>query len=123
MASTVGGRVDITLNGVPYSMVADVEIDEANIEAEVVDNQDGTIGRSVKSSHYEVDLKFRHKPGFSLEQIMNATIDFSMVERDTGQTVIMTGAFLVGKPKRNTVTGEISGLKLAADNQRRTSRP
>lgn len=119
MAQTVGGRVDITLDGVTYSPVAAVKAQEANIENDVVDNQDGTIGRSVKSSHYEVDITFRHMAGLSIETLMARTFDFSMVERDTNQTVMLTGAFLVGKPMRDTVTGEISGLKIVSDKYRR----
>lgn len=120
MSQTVGGRCDITINGVVHTAVAEIEIDESSIETDVVDNSDNTVGRVVKPSHYELDIKFRQMNGFNVETLMNAGFfDLSMVERDLKQSIIMTGAFLKGKPKRNTATGEISGLTVVTDKLRR----
>ena len=115
MSKTVGGRVEITIDGVAYHPVADVQLQESNLEVDVVDNQDGTVGRSVKSTHYELDITFRHMDGLNIEQLMSRTFNFSMVEKDLGRSILMTNAFLAGKPKRNTTSGEISGLMLVSD--------
>lgn len=115
MAKTVGGRVEITIDGTAYHPVADVQLQETNIEVEGVDNQDGTLGRSVKSTHYELDITFRYMDGLNIQDLMSRTFNFSMVEKDLGRSILMTGAFLSGKPKRNTTTGEISGLTLVGD--------
>ena len=115
MSKTVGGRVEISIDGVAYHPVADVQLQETNIEPEVVDNQDGTIGRSVKSSHYELDITFRHMAGLDINALMSRTFNFSMVEKDLGRSILLTNAFAVGKPKRNTTSGEISGLTIVSD--------
>jgi hypothetical protein len=114
MSKTVGGRVEITIDGVAYHPVADVQLQESNIETEVVDNQDGTIGRTVKSSHYELDITFRFMDGLDIQQLMGRTFNFSMVEKDLGRSILMSNAFLSGKPRRNTTNGEISGLTLVS---------
>lgn len=115
MSRTVGGRCEITIDGTAYHPVADIQLQESNLEVDVVDNQDGTIGRSVKSSHYELDITFRHMAGLNIQDLMGRTFNFSMIEKDLGRSILMTNAFLSGKPKRNTTSGEISGLVLVSD--------
>ena len=119
MASNVGGRVDITLNGRVYSPVADVEVEESSIEVETVVNQDGTGGRSVKAKPYKAMVKYRFMEGLAIEDLMVQNFDFSMRERETGQTVLLTNAHHEGTPKRNTVTGEIDGLTVVSFQYRR----
>lgn len=119
MARTVGGRVEITLSGRIYHPVAAVKVDESNIEPEVVDNQDGSIGRSVKSTHFSADITFRHMDGLDIQALIDSTFDFAMREIDTKQTVLLTDAFLTGKASRDTVTGEISGLTIVSDKYQR----
>ena len=114
MGINVGGRVEITIDGVPYHPVADVQLQESRIEVDVVDNQDGTVGRSVKSSHYEADITFRHMDGLDIEVLMTRPFSLSFVEKDLGRSVLYSNAFLAGKPKRNTTTGEISGLMVVS---------
>lgn len=111
----VGGRVDITLNGVRYNPVADVEVEGAGIEAEAVTNQNGSVGRSVKPKPFKVKIKYRDMKGLSLEALMAESFDFTMIEIDTKRTIILTDAFHEGTPNRNTVSGEIDGLTVVSD--------
>lgn len=115
MSRNVGGRVTIRMGGEVYNPVAEVKIDPTNIEPDVVDNQDGTIGRSVKSSHYKVELSIRDAKGLDVNRLLLESFDFSMVEVDMGRSILMTNAFAVGKLSRNTVNGEISGLTIVSD--------
>jgi hypothetical protein len=114
MSNNVGGRVDIRIGGEVYNPVAEVTIMPSNIEVEVVDNQDGSIGRSVKSSHYRVKLTIRDKRGLDVERLLVESFDFSGVERDMNRSILLTNAFAVGRPERNTVNGEISGLEIVS---------
>jgi hypothetical protein len=118
MSRTVGGRVSITLDGVTYHPVADVEVEGSRIEVETVTNQDGTIGRSVKPKPYKVNITYRDMRGLDLEDLMSRTFDFSMIEQDTGRSVLLSNAFHEGSPTRNTTTGEISGLMVVSDQYR-----
>jgi len=122
MAGNVGGRVEITINGRTYHPVAEVEVEGAGVEVQTEVNQDGTIGRSVKPKPYMVDIKYRDMGGLSMQQLMSESFDFSMRERETGKTILLTNAFHEGTPKRNTTTGEISGLKVVSDQYREISR-
>ena len=115
MARNVGGRVDITLNGTTYHPVADVDYEPSDIEVDTVVNQDGTIGRSVKPKPFKVSITYRRMGGLSVAQLMSESIDFSMIERDTGNSVLLTNAHHEGTPKVNTTTGEVSGLTLVSD--------
>ena len=114
MSNNVGGRVDIRINGEVYNPVAEVTIEPTNYEAEVVDNQDGTIGRSVKSSHFKVSMSIRDAKGLDINRLYIESFDFSCVERDMGRTVMLTNAFATGKPKRNTVNGEIQNIDIVS---------
>ncbi len=119
MAKTVGGRVDITINGAVYHPTADVKLEETDIEVDEVTNQDGTIGRSVKAKAYTADITFRDMGGLDLRALQAATFDMSLTERDTNRVHLFTAAFLKGKPSRNTTNGEISGLSVVTDTYRR----
>lgn len=114
MANNVGGRVDIRIGGETYNPVAEVTIDPLNFEVEVVDNQDGTIGRSVKSSHFRVKMSIRDNKGLDVSRLYVESFDFSMVEREMGRSILLTNAFATGKPERNTVTGEISNIEIVS---------
>lgn len=122
MGVTVGGRVAITLNGQTYNPVADVEVEGSNIEVETVTNQDGTGGRTVKPKPFKVKIKYRDMDGLSEHDLMSAPFDFSMLEIDTGSTILLTDAWHEGTPNRNTATGEIDGLTVVAFKYRRTRR-
>ncbi len=112
-----GGFVELTLNGRPYQIAGELEIEPTNFEAEAVVNQDGTINRTVKPKARKMTLKFRDRPGddvigeiFALERF-----DVSAREVHMNRTVLLTGAFATGTPKRNTATGEIDGIELSSD--------
>lgn len=115
MSRNVGGRVEIRIGGEIYNPVAEVKIDPTNIEPDVVDNQDGTIGRSVKSSHFAVEMSIRDAKGLDINRLLVESFDLSCVERDMNRSILMTNAFVVGKLSRNTVNGEISGVKIVSD--------
>lgn len=119
MGNNVGGRVDIRIGGEVYNPVAEVTINEWNVDVEVVNNQDGTIGRSVKTGHYKVKLSFRDYAGLDPRRLLVESFDFSMVERETGRSILLTNAFAIGTPERNTVNGEISGIEIVSSQMQR----
>lgn len=112
MARTVGGRVEINLNGRPYHPVADVEFEGSRVEVETVVNQDGTGGRAVKPKPYKLKITYRDMAGLSIDDLMASSFDFSMREVDTGRLIMLTDAHHEGTPSRNTTNGEISGLSV-----------
>ncbi len=122
MASpNAGGFVELTINGTPYSIAGELEIEETNYEAEAVANQDGTISRTQKPKPYRFELKIRDRQGPAVVAAIfqdNVLLDVSAIEKQMKRTVLLTGAFATGTPKRNTQNGEISGIKLESQSIR-----
>lgn len=119
MASpNAGGFVELTLNGTPYSIAGELEIEETNFEAEAVVNQDGSIARTVKPKPRKMMLKFRDRQGTAsivAEIFAQERFDVSARQVHMNRTVLLTGAFAVGKPKLNTANGEVDGIELVSD--------
>jgi hypothetical protein len=121
MASpNAGGFVEITINGVPYSAVGDVEVEESNKEKEAVTNQDGTVQVTIKPKPYKVMLTLRDRQGASIIQALMEAEQFDLTSREPHmrRTVFMTNAFATGVLKRNTATGEIDGLEVCGASMR-----
>ena len=107
----VGGRISFTFDGEVWHVAGEgVTVDEGGIEAQAVQNADGSIGRAVKAGMVKVELKLRPSKGQDVNRLMQGTFNFSMFEEDMDRTLLMTGAFMEGRPKRNTENGEVSGM-------------
>lgn len=114
MTETVGGRVDVTINGVVYSTVGEIEIDEANIEPDAVNNQDNSLDRIVKPGNYGAKVKLRHRKGLDIQTLLNSFFDLSMHEKDLNQAIMFTNAFVKGKASRNTGNGEYAEFEIVS---------
>jgi hypothetical protein len=119
---TSGGRVSVTINGVPYHARGEITIDVANMEIEVGANQDGSNYRTVKPKPRRAELtfdKFLDDAGTPLrwnESVLRMTnFGVSFTELDTGRTHLLSNACFEGSPQVNLATGEVSNLKIAAD--------
>lgn len=111
-----GGRVSIHANGKWYNPVADVEVEEVGIEPKEVVNQNGSVQRTVEPKSYKVHLSIRDSRGMNLNELVEAYgFDVTAVEKDMGRRIHLTNAFVVGTPKRNTATGEITGMTFCSD--------
>ena len=110
MAKTVGGRVDLTINGQVYSATAEIDYEPVNIEVETVTNQDGTGGRTIKPKPFKAEIKYRDYKDLDPALLMVESFDFSMRLRDVGRSILISAAHHEGTPKINTGNGEISGL-------------
>jgi hypothetical protein len=112
---TVGGRIDVTIGGVPYSTAGEIDLDESNIEPDSVNNQDGTINRTVKPSNYSAKVKLRNTKDLNIQTLMGAYFDLTLYEKDIGRTTLFTDAFIKGKASRNTANGEFSEFEIVSD--------
>ncbi len=112
-----GGFVELSINGTPYSIAGELEMEELGYEREAVTNQDGTIQAVTKPAPRRFKLKFRDRQGPALvPQIFAAErLDVSAREVHMNRTTLLTQAFAEGKPSRNTQNGEIDGITLVSD--------
>ncbi|ADJ23040.1 conserved hypothetical protein [Hyphomicrobium denitrificans ATCC 51888] len=112
---TVGGRIDVAIDGVPYSTAGEIDLDESNIEPDAVVNQDGTINRTVKPSPYSAKVKMRNTKDLNIQTLMGKIFDLTLSEKDIRRTTLFTDAFIKGKASRNTATGEYSEFEIVSD--------
>ena len=119
---TAGGRVSVVINGVAYSARGVITLNPSNISVSAGVNQNGTLFRTVAPKARTVEITFDPlvdidgTPLVWDERIMllqNIPLVFD--EQDTNIQHVMAGGFFVGDPQKDTSTGEISGLSLAAD--------
>lgn len=119
MASpNAGGFVELSIDGTRFKIAGELEIEETNFEAEAQTNQDGSISRTQKPKPFKFKLSVRDEAGRNIvRQIFrdDRRIDVSAVEKQMGRACLLTGAFAVGAPSRNTANGEISGCELVSD--------
>jgi hypothetical protein len=115
-----GGRITITMGGVRYSPRGKAIIDPAGLEHQVVANHDGTVSRSTTTKPTTAELTFDRgtasngtsRPKWDAA-FMLEFYDVTIRENDVGVLHTFTNASLIGSPKIDTETGEVTGLSIA----------
>ena len=109
-----GGLVTVAINGIMYSPRS-VSVTPFNFERDVKSNQDGTIYTITKPVPAEADISLSDYCGLDLSAIMgcpiDATIDFTTMRR----RYLFTKGVVIGRPKINAETGEISAVKISSN--------
>jgi hypothetical protein len=120
----VGGRISMTCDGVRYSPRGKATIDNAGVENEAFANSDGSGSRTTKNKlvtaeitldRGNVDLGTNRPTSSTINTLMKAFSDWTIIEQDTGVSHLFTQASLIGTPKLDTETGEISGLTITTE--------
>jgi len=92
----------------------------AGISTEAVTNQDGSVDRTMTPTARLAEITFADR-GLDHDQLMRADrFNVTFIEEHTGMTHYFTRAFLVGTPVKNRVTGEVTGISIAAEAYRKT---
>jgi hypothetical protein len=119
---TCGGRVTTVIGGKVYSARGEIKLDVSNIETAVEANQDGSTYRTVKPRPRQAEItfdRFVDNNGVPLrwdEGVMMLTnLGVTFIEQDTNITHLLSNACFTGNPSANLATGELDGLKIAAD--------
>ncbi len=110
-----GGRVRITANGNIWSARAAVTVMPINFERKVEANQDGSIYTTTKAVPVEAEITLSDSCGMQLADVMSCPLDVTIELIDVKRRYLFTKAVVVGRPKLNTETGEISGLTVTAN--------
>lgn len=122
-----GGRITITLGGQRYMPRGKAIIDPAMVEHQVQVNHDGTVARSTMAKAATAELTFdrgkaangTQRPRWD-QDFMLGFYDVTIFEKDANVTHFFSGASLIGTPKIDTETGEVTGLSIATDNYTQT---
>ncbi|RNJ49361.1 phage tail tube protein [Methylocystis hirsuta] len=112
--SASGGRASIAINGVNVSPRS-VSVTPTNFEREVKSNQDGTIYTINKPMPAEAEMTLSDSCGLDILGLMGCPVDVTIDLWDVRRKYLFTRGVIVGRPKLNTETGEISGLKITAN--------
>lgn len=110
-----GGRASVTINGVRVSPRS-VSIIPLNYERDVKSNQDGSIYTIFKPTPAEADINLSDACGMEITDLMGCPLDVTIDLWDVRRRYLFTKAVIVGRPKINTETGEISGMKITGNN-------
>lgn len=110
-----GGRVVIQINGKRYSARTAAQIEWLNTNREVVPNQDGTIAVMFKPTPPTATFTLSNTCGLDLNELAQCSVDVTFDMIDARKVFYFTDAYLIGKPTINSETGEISNLKITAN--------
>ena len=108
-----GGRITFEFNGVYIPPCeGNFVIDPANRSTTAIANQDGSAAYQIKPKLYGCDLHLRNADGVDWNGIMLVQSNCTITEEDNARTHLFTNCRLVGDPKVDMSTGEVSGLRV-----------
>lgn len=110
-----GGRASISINGVAVSP-RKITVTPTNYERDVKSNQDGTIYTVMKPMPAEADISLSDSCGLDINALMGCPIDVTIDLWDVKRRYLFSKAVMVGRPKIDTESGDISGLKVTGNN-------
>lgn len=116
-----GGLIRTRLStGEVFSLRGTLNMSTAGVSAEAVTNQDGTVDRTLTPKAKTVELTFADR-GIDYDKLMTSNrFNVTFIEENTGVTQHFTRAFIVGDPVKNRLTGEVTGVSIAAESYRKT---
>lgn len=116
-----GGEMRFNVENVGLiKMRGEFDTDPSGVSVAKVTNLDGTNSRQFKPTAYGASLKsLEDKLGLDWNAIMRMPKQkMTIVEEQTGMLHIFGGAFFEGEPVVDRSTGEVTGLRIAADTYR-----
>jgi len=112
--SASGGRATVAINGVIVAPRS-VTVTPWNYERDVKSNQDGTIYTLYKPMPAEADINLSDACGLDIMALQGCPVDVTITLIDVRRTYLFSQGIIAGRPKINTETGEISGLKVTSN--------
>ena len=112
--NSFGGLITIEVDGVRYPATeGDIIIDPTNISVEGGANHDGSAFYTSKPKLFGAEFSFRKPCGVRWNDAMRkCSINVTISEEQHNRTHLFTGARIVGEPKLNLSTGEITGASI-----------
>lgn len=112
-----GGKIFLRLSsGERLSLRATLNIDPTGYSIEAIANQDGSADRVATNKTRGAEITFADR-GVDLDKLLKGGRFNATFEEDfTDVTFYFTEAFFTGSPTVNRMNGEVSGLKIEAEN-------
>jgi hypothetical protein len=110
--NSFGGLVTVDINGERWPPTdADIVLDVSNVAVTGGANHDGSAFYTSKPKLFGAEISFRKPCGVRFNDAMRkCKVNVTIVEVDHNRTHLFTGARIVGEPKLNLTTGELTGL-------------
>jgi hypothetical protein len=110
-----GGRISIEVDGTFYRARGDISLMPSNVEVAAEAHQDGTMFSTSKPRLYGAEMSFSQPCGLVWDEALRkCRVNVTIVEESNNRTHLFTKARIVGNPKLNLSTGEVSGVSIAA---------
>ncbi|GJE27948.1 phage tail tube protein [Methylobacterium organophilum] len=115
-----GGRITITAGSEKLVARGEITLDISDREVSAESNQDGSTYYTTKMMPVGGDCSFTETcSGSWPDRMKNCKVNITIVEEDHGRQHLFTGTRLIGRPKYNTSTGEISNVTWAGGTYKR----
>jgi hypothetical protein len=119
-----GGEMRFNVEGIgQIRMRGEFDLDPSNVSVAKVTNLDNTNSRQFKPSAFGCSLKsLEDSVGMDWSAVMRMPKQkMTIVEELTGVLHVFGSAFFEGEPSIDRSTGEVTGLKIAADTYRKAT--
>jgi hypothetical protein len=116
-----GGIIRVRFStGELISLRGTFNMNPSGVSVEPVTNQDGSVDRTSTPQARRVEITFSDR-GLNYDRLMKADrFNVTFIEDTTDVTHFFNRSFLVGDPQVNRITGEVTGLSIAAEEYKRT---
>lgn len=115
-----GGKITLrAASGQRFSLRGTLSLETADVSAEAMKNQDGSLDRTFTLKAPKAEISFSDR-GYDYDSLL--TLDrqnFTFDEEHTGVTYYFTQAFFTGTPTVNRMNGETTGLSIEAERMTR----
>ncbi|GJE54578.1 hypothetical protein [Methylobacterium thuringiense] len=120
--NSFGGRITITLGNEKLIARGEISLDIVDSEVTAASNQDKSTYYTSANMPVGGDASFTETcSGSWADRMRSCVVNITIDEEDHGRQHLYTGTRLVGRPKYNTSTGEISGVTWAGGTYKRVS--
>lgn len=89
------------------------------VSAEALTNQDGSVDRVVTPTHPQAEITIADKGVDLVALFEGPRRNVSIIEATNSRVHMFTAAFMVGRPAVNALTGEVTGITIAAESYRK----
>lgn len=119
MSIDFGGHMRFTFNGAPLTIRGKFELDDSDYSFTATTNEDGSVSTVAKPTARILTVDFEDSnPGNNSRLLdwnafmLGGPYNIMLAEEDTGVLHSISGAKPSGRPKRDRLTGMVTGIEL-----------
>lgn len=115
-----GGKITVTSSlGYKLSLRGTINVTDAAQSNAAITNQDGAVDRIITPEAPMAEFTFADDGGDWSARMNGGRENITVVEEKTGVTHLLTDGFWTGRPQRNRINGEVTGVQFVASYYRK----